>query len=503
MRTRLPARIAVLVAALAATALIPSASSPAKPPTTARIRSDPGVPGYHQLTNRGRWMVDAKGRVVILHGINVVAKLPPYDPATLGFGADDANLLKRAGFNTVRLGIIYTRLETTRGTYDDAYLDSIARVARMLGHRGMHVVLDFHQDMYNERFNGEGFPDWAVQDDGIPAEPDGGFPANYFVMPALSRAFDHLWANDPAPDGTGLQDALAQAWTHVADRFKDEPSVFGYDVLNEPWPGTGWQQCLQPGGCPLFDATLTDFYTKLFTAIRTVDPNTLVFYEPHPQMAGTGADVYIGDTGDPHAGFTFHFYCLDALGWPGQFATERCPIGEDRPFQVAEEVAKRNGDALLMSEFGASDDLDTLELNLELMDRHMMSWQYWTWWGRDPCCERPGEGVIVDAAKPATGDNVKLDKVRTLSRPYPRAVAGTPISFEFDRDAGTFALVYRTNPAIHAPTVVYVPPLQYPHGYTLTIKGPARRIGYLPARLLLLRSTGGGTVKVTISRSES
>ena len=53
-------------------------------------------------------------------------------------------------------------------------------------------------------------------DDGLPAQPDVGFPGNYFVMPALWRAFDHFWANDPGPDGVGLQDAYAAAWRHAA-----------------------------------------------------------------------------------------------------------------------------------------------------------------------------------------------------------------------------------------------------------------------------------------------
>ena len=35
---------------------------------------------------------------------------------------------------------------------------------------GIFNQLDFHQDLYNERFRG-GWPDWAVLDDGLPAAP--------------------------------------------------------------------------------------------------------------------------------------------------------------------------------------------------------------------------------------------------------------------------------------------------------------------------------------------
>ncbi|MFN2543453.1 MAG: cellulase family glycosylhydrolase [Actinomycetota bacterium] len=492
----------LLAAAVAGLCLVaPSMASDAATAPANHAVTRPSASG--PIGHRGRWITDGAGRVLILHGVNMTAKLPPYVPSRAGFGRDDARLIARAGFDTVRLGLIYKAVEPARGHYDDAYLASIGRTARMLGRFGIRVLLDFHQDMYNERFNGEGFPDWAVQDDGLPAQPDGGFPANYFGMPALWRAFDHLWANDPAADGTGLQDAFAQAWRHVAAYFRNNRTVFGYDVLNEPWPGSDWQSCLQPSGCPVFDElTLTPFYERVFHAIRQVDPTHLVFYEPNPEMAGTGADVYIGDSGDPHAGFTFHFYCLDALGFPGQVGSARCPIGEDRPFDVADAVAKRNGDALLMSEFGASDDLDNLRLSLDLLDRHMMSWQYWAWWNRDPCCERPHEGVIKDPKKPARATNVKWAKLRMLARPYPRAVAGTPVSFVFhaDRPGRAFTLTYRADPSMGLPTEVVAPRMIYPHGYRLVVKGPALVVSERNARVLELRAMKRGPVRVSIVR---
>ncbi|MCA1726728.1 MAG: endoglycoceramidase, partial [Actinobacteria bacterium] len=85
------------------------------------------------LSHEGRWITDRYGRVVIMHGVNMVAKLPPYDPGKMGFSDDDAAFLAREGFNTVRLGLIYKGLEPTRGRYDDAYLARITALARMLG----------------------------------------------------------------------------------------------------------------------------------------------------------------------------------------------------------------------------------------------------------------------------------------------------------------------------------------------------------------------------------
>src|SRR5205807_294034 len=162
------------------------------------------------LSHAGRWITDARGRVVIVHGTNMVYKLPPYYPAAAGFSDDDAAFLARIGFNAVRVGVIWKAVEPEPGVYDNAYLSRIAATVATLRRHGIVSLLDFHQDMYNERFQGEGAPDWAVQDDGLPAVPQFGFPANYELMPALQHAFDHFWDNS-----AGLQNHYAGAWRDV------------------------------------------------------------------------------------------------------------------------------------------------------------------------------------------------------------------------------------------------------------------------------------------------
>jgi endoglycosylceramidase len=436
--------------------------------------------GKAPLGHAGRWLTDAAGRVVILRGFNMVNKLPPYHPAALGFGADDAAFLREHGFNTVRLGIIWKALEPEPGSYDDGYLDQIAATVEALGRESQYVLLDFHQDMYNERFNGEGAPDWAVQDDGLPAWPDVGFPGNYAVMPALWRAYDHFWANDPGPGGVGLQDRYAAAWRHVARRFRDESAVLGYDIFNEPFPGSRSALCLRPRGCPGFDRRLTEFSLRVVRAIREVDDRKLVFYEPNV-LFDYGADTHHGDLADTGAGFSFHVYCAAASpgvpSLPRSVQDRICGRQEQRVFDLAERHAHRTGTALLLSEFGATDDLAALSRTVELADRNMMSWQYWAYFGRDPCCARPEEGLVWDPAKPPAGGNLKEDKLAVLERPYPRAVAGTPERFRFENRARAFELVYTTSApgaeslSPDAETEIYVPDRHYGSGYRTEVSG--------------------------------
>src|SRR2546429_572799 len=81
---------------------------------------------------------------------------------------------------------------------------------------------------------------------GLPAKPQAGFPGNYLVQPAVNRAFDNFWANAAGPGGVGTGDRYAAAWQHVGSRFASDDGILGYDLLNEPWPGSGWQQCANP-----------------------------------------------------------------------------------------------------------------------------------------------------------------------------------------------------------------------------------------------------------------
>ncbi len=472
---------------------------PAAEPATARL-----APPF---THEGRFITDARGRVVFLHGWNMVHKLPPYLPSAVGFGENDARFLAREGFNTVRLGVIWKGLEPQPGRIDEGYLRDLLRTTRLLARHRIAVLLDFHQDMYNERFSGEGMPDWAVDDDGLPNEPDAGFPGNYVAMPALWRAFDHFWANDPAEDARPLQDAFAAAWTRVARRFRKEPLLLGYNILNEPFPGSQWPSCASSRGCPAFDLlVLTPFTKRVLAAIRSVDRRSLVWYAPH-LFFDFGTATYHGDTGDEAAGFAFNDYCLPGDPAPdGEPEEEGCRALEQRVFDNAEQHSAATGDALLLTEFAATDNIPTIERMTDLADDNMVSWQQWAYWNEDPSRPALDDRLVIDPRKPPRGDNLKRDKLAASVRAYPQAVAGTPVKFDFERDSGAFTLVYSTaragggRPLPRCTTTEIVTPEHvYPHGYRVEAAG-AKVISRPHARVLRVvatRRTKEVIVKVT------
>ena len=460
------------------------------------------------LTNSGRWLIDASGRVVILHGFNVVAKIAPYEPAATGFDDQDAAFLQAHGFNGVRLGVIFKGLEPQPGVFNDAYLASIAGTVNMLARHGIYTLLDFHQDLYNERFQGEGFPDWMVQDDGLPAQPQAGFPGNYFVMPALWRAYDHLLANDPGPHGIGLRDWYARAWAHVASYFRNDPGVMGYDVFNEPFPGTPYATCFPPLGCPLTDTlSLKPFMDEVVRAIHKVDPHHIAFVEPFVTF-DYSAPTYLGRVGDGAVGFSFHPYCLAALNLPvpdtGPVRTFCDTADEGRVFANAEQQQAASGEVPLVSEFGATSDTAELNSITRMADANRMGWLNWAYCEcGDPTGAGSAESLVYDVHKAPVGANVNMGNLRALDVPYPMVVAGTPQSWGFDPTTLAFHLTYSTTSPTgrslaRALTIVHVASLQYPHGYRVGVTG-ARVVSETGDTLVLQSARGASTVTLTIA----
>jgi len=423
------------------------------------------------LGHAGRWITDARGRVVIVHGVNMVYKVAPYYPAAAGFGNDDAAFLARMGFNAVRVGVIWKAVEPEPGVYDDAYLNQIAATVKTLARHGIVSLLDFHQDMYNELFQGEGAPDWAVQDDGLPPVPQTGFPGNYLEMPALEQAYDHFWDNSPGPGGIGLEDRYAAAWRHVAVRFRGDRSVLGYELFNEPWPGTGYAACLTPAGCPGFDSKLTAFNRTVDAAIRAVDRRTMVWYEPNV-LFDFGAPTNVGALDDPHAGFSWHDYCL----------TGSCSTYGKVMANAAEHVAQTR-EATMMTEFGATNDTATLEMVVRLADQNMVPWLEWAYCGcSDPTTSGPGDeqAIVRNPAQAPRGSNVVMPTLRALVEPYPQVISGTPLSWSFDPTSRVFKFRFTTARASGrgrfrpgAVTEISTPKLVYGGHYAVRVKGGA------------------------------
>jgi endoglycosylceramidase len=471
-------RAGLLVAGLVALTLAPA-------PAGAALRSD------------GTKLLDGRGREVVLHGTNVVYKVPPYHPNDAhglesSFRAADARLMRRWGFNTVRLGVTWAGLAPERGEVNAAYVAELERLARLLGRFGMHVLVDMHQDGWSAKYGGNGAPDWATYDDGLPWAPQVPHPSEY-GNPAVGRAFTSFWQNRE-----GIRDAYVDAFATLAREMSDVEAVFGYDIFNEPSCEYTAPPCAFPPAPEAAGVLLQPFIDQIVPALRQADPGAVVFYEDW--ITASSAPFSVGEPPNepldhPDLGLSYHVYC----------AASDCETGERQTMRWAKENGAANEAFPLITEFGATDDVATIERVARLADEEGQSWQYWTYktyfdpypiFGVPPAvAEETGQDdtwSIVDE----TG-KVKERKVEALARPYPMAIAGRDAEWGFDPQTKEFAFSY--SPTGRAKTIVSVPArVQYPEGFEVDATGARVTERRRPSRLTLRAEPGAERVELRV-----
>lgn len=196
-------------------------------------------------------ILDPSGRQVFLWGMNVGEKSSS-NLHQSWHGPEDFHNLRRWGMNAVRMMIFWSALEPEPGRYDETYLASVDERIGWARDAGLYVILDMHQDLWSAAIpGGNGAPAWATLDGGQPHFTIGDiWSTAYYVSPRVHRVFDNFWNNTPGPDGTGIQERYALAWRHVAARYANRPEVIGFDLMNEPFPGS----MIQETAGPLLDA---------------------------------------------------------------------------------------------------------------------------------------------------------------------------------------------------------------------------------------------------------
>lgn len=417
-----------------------------------------------ELRSSGQRFVDAHGREVVLRGGALIEKfgdgLPELDEA------DWANL-RALGWNHLRLGTAWEFIEPRRGDYDEAYLDRFAALAREAMSRGLHVIVDLHQDVWGKPA-GNGAPAWATYPECAGRHVDlasaaGTFAANYF-SPFTVCQFTRFWT-DPA-----LQDRYAAALGEVARRIGGQSLLAGWDLMNEPYQGA-----LAPGA---FEAAfLFPFYARVTRAIRRHDPDGVVFLEP-----ANSKNVHLPTasplgTAPANAAYAPHVYGL----WDANdaFTQREALVAANVALSVAEAKLARL--PLWFGEFGMRRSAPRAEATLtqiyELADRHRAGAAVWEYASNDYGPLR-ADGTLEPA------------RSRTVARPYPDRTAGTLRSFGFD--GRTFTMRWR---ATAGETVVALPPLRFAGGYDVTLDaGSAVREA---GRLVVRAPAGERTLTVT------
>lgn len=82
----------------------------------------------------------------------------------------------------------------------------------------------------------------------------------------IDDSYGYPWLMESAKS----QEQFAEIWTNIADRYKNEPTILGYELINEPV--ATYFEAEQDS----LNRKLVDVYKKGVAAIRSVDPNHII-----------------------------------------------------------------------------------------------------------------------------------------------------------------------------------------------------------------------------------
>ena len=372
------------------------------------------------VTTRGKEIVGPDGRPILLKGINlgnwllpegymfgfknassprliheVIAQLVGEEEARRFWSTfrdryvtrEDIRLVKRAGFNSVRVPFSYRLFvteESPRRFAGEGY-ELLDRVVGWCREEGLYVILDLH-----------GAPGGQTGDN-----------------------IDDSWGYPFLFDDEESQRLTVELWAELARRYRDEPAVLGYDLLNEPIAHYFDVERLNPKLEPL--------YRRVVAAIRRVDPNHIVFIGG--AQWNSNFRVF-GPPLDSRSVYTFHKYWTEPT---------------EEVIREYLEYSEKHDVPLYMGESGENTD-EWIATFRQTLERRNVGWCFWPYKKMNkPSCVvtiKPPEGwdqivafadlpratfeevrksrpkrEVIDAALAGLLENVRLEKCE-LNRGY-------------------------------------------------------------------------------------
>lgn len=280
-----------------------------------------------------------------------------------------------------------------------------------------------------------------------------------------NNGWEAIWKNEH-----GEHEALLAGWEKIWTRYKDNPNVFAYDLLNEPMRGH------YEDPAKTESEALAPLYLKLIDRLQEIDPTKWACYQP----------VHLEPTTEVFSPF---------WPWTTVLNRERIIFAPHTYEYTFEEIAPRldayleqaaiNDAKLFLGEWGPAtyniwdtdkEGQDFIKANYERACKSMdarsiggiKAWFTATprWTGIQ---KNATWAIFSERAQMGTAERKYI--VDYICRPHPIAVAGSLEDFTFDFQQRIFMMDF-TPQALGAPTEIYVPANRhYPDGFHLVLNG--------------------------------
>ncbi len=251
----------------------------------------------------------------------------------------DIRFIKSVGFNVVRIPLHWQLFMNEDGTIGGDGWPLLDRVLGWVHDAGLYAIVDLHAAPGGQT--------------GINHDDGPGYPLMFYV---------------PRDE-----DLTVKLWQAIAKRYAGDPTILGYDLLNEPIAPYHDTARLNP--------RLEPFYKRLTLAIREVDPGRIVF------LAGGQWSSSFDMFGPPFArnlAYTYHSF------WA---STKRDSIQRHLNF------SNRYNVPLFLGETGELTD-EWNEGFRKLHEAHDIGWSFWTYKNLDT------PSTVVSIPRPDGWDEV-------------------------------------------------------------------------------------------------
>jgi len=221
---------------------------------------------------------------IVLIGINVTVPVDASDtPQDIwdvkAVSQKDFLNIASLGFNSIRLLMNYVMFEddAVPGVYLEDGWHWLDRAVAMADSADLYIMLDMHA-------------------------PQGGYQSD------KPQGFTDFWDGSGLSPNTANQDRLIDLWGAIADRYKFETTILGYDLINEPRPNntTEW----------------IDYAEQVIAEIRTYDTVHMIVMEV-PFISGYTMQT----VSDTNVIYDSHYY--NTWGYATQYSAHYGNAGDE------------------------------------------------------------------------------------------------------------------------------------------------------------------------------